>query len=443
VDLLIANGTVVTMNAARDVLRGADVLVSDGRIERVGHRLPVGKGFRRIIDATGKLVLPGFVQAHVHLCQTLFRNQADGFELLDWLRERIWPYEAAHDAASLRASARLGIAELLLGGTTTIQDMGTVHETDAIFEAAEKAGIRLTGGKAMMDAGQGVPARLRETAEASLRESARLCERWHGAGNGRLRYAYSPRFVLSCSEGLLRNAAQEARLRKARLHTHASENAHECQTVREKTGHDNVDYLHRLGISGPDVSLAHGIWLAAREPRLLAESGTHLVHCPSANLKLASGIAKVPELLQAGVSLAIGADGAACNNSLDVFLEMRLAALLQMTRLGPRAIEPRQVVELATIGGARALGLENECGSVDPGRRADLCILDADQPHLLPHGDDVYGQIVYCARPSDVRHVIVDGEVLVADRELVTMDLDSVVADAKEQWPKLSHRAGV
>ncbi len=442
-DLLIANGTVVTMNAARDVLRGTDILVRDGRIDRIGPHLAIGAHARRTIDATGKLVLPGFIQAHIHLCQALFRNQADGLELLDWLRERIWPLEAAHDPKSIRASARLGIAELLLGGTTAIQDMGTVHDTDVIFEVAQETGVRLTGGKAMMDAGQGVPARLRESAEASLSESTRLCKRWHGTLDGRLRYAYAPRFALSCSEGLLRETAKEARHQKARLHTHASENAHETQTVREKTGHDNVEYLHRVGISGPDVSVAHGIWLAAREPRLLAESGTHVVHCPSANLKLASGIAKVPELLQAGVSMAIGADGAACNNTLDVFQEMRLAALLQMTRLGPRAIEPLQVVELATIGGARALGLEAERGSLETGRRADVCILDISGPHALPHAPDAYSQIVYSARSSDVRYVLVGGEVLVSDGQLTTVDVEAVTAEAAEQWRRLARRAGI
>jgi cytosine/adenosine deaminase-related metal-dependent hydrolase len=227
------------------------------------------------------------------------------------------------------------------------------------------------------------------------------------------------------------------------LHTHASENAHECQAVREKTGHDNVEYLHRLGIAGPEVSLAHCVWLASKEPRLLAEDGTHVVHCPSANLKLASGVAKIPELLGAGVSIAIGSDGAACNNGLDMFTEMRLAALLQASRLGPRAIEPRQVVELATLGGARAMGLDRECGSVEPGRRADLCVIDVDGLHTIPNGGDVYSQIVYCTRSSDVRHVVVDGQVVVADRELTTMDVAGVAAEAREQWNKVHRRAGL
>src|SRR5688572_1030645 len=203
VELLIQNGTVVTMDRDRRVLPGADVLVEQGRIAKVG-RIRTGKKGRRVMDAAGCLVMPGLIHGHLHACQTLFRNRADGLELLDWLRERIWPFEAAHDPDSMRASADLTWAELIRSGSTAALDMGTVSHTDVIFESARDSGFRLTSGKAMMDHGQGLPAALRETTADSLAESVRLCEAWDGAAGGRLRYAFAPRFVLSCSEELLR-----------------------------------------------------------------------------------------------------------------------------------------------------------------------------------------------------------------------------------------------
>jgi cytosine/adenosine deaminase-related metal-dependent hydrolase len=440
VDLLISGGTVVTMNREREVLARADVLVQDGRVARVGRGLKV-RGPRQVLDARGMAVIPGLVHGHLHACQTLFRGRADGLELLDWLRERIWPFEAAHDADSMRASADLTFTELLLGGATAALDMGSVHHYDAVFESAARSGVRLTGGKAMMDAGQGVPKGLKEATADSLAESLRLLERWHGAEGGRLRYAFAPRFVLSCTEELLRAVAREARARPGvRIHTHASENATETDVVRQKVGRDNVAYFHELGLTGPHATFAHCVWLTSEEQRLLKESGTVVCHCPASNLKLASGIAKVPELLAAGVHVCLGADGAPCNNTLDMFLEMRLAALLHKPRSGPTAMPAMQVLEMATLGGARALGMEAELGSLEPGKRADLAVVDLSGPHLLPDPGEVASQLVYAARASDVRHVVVDGRLVVHERRLLTLDAAEVAARADAQASRLARR---
>jgi cytosine/adenosine deaminase-related metal-dependent hydrolase len=344
----------------------------------------------------------------------------------------VWPYEAALDADAARASAELGCAELLLGGTTAILDMGTVHWQDEIFAACERAGIRALSGKAMMDRGDEVPAGLRETTRASLDEAAALAARWHGAADGRLRYAYAPRFALSCSEELLRSAAAAARAGGMRLHTHASENRDECAAVRAQTGLDNVAYFDRIGLGGDDTVLAHGVWVSEAERALLARAGTHVVHCPSANLKLASGIAEVPELLAAGVSVALGADGAPCNNNLSIFNEMRLAALIQRPRAGTGALPARKIVELATLGGARALGLEREIGSIEVGKRADLCVVDASAVPQAPLGaGDPYSTIVFASSARDVRDVLVDGRFVVQDATLTTLPVAEVVARAR------------
>lgn len=437
-DLVISNATVVTMNAAREVLRDAEIVIQGKRIAKVGppSRGPKS-GVRRLIDAKGRVVIPGLIHSHLHACQTLCRNHADGLELLDWLRERIWPFEASHDKESMRASADLTFLECIKSGATAALDMGSVRHYDAVFESARDSGIRLVGGKCMMDAGQGVPAGLRETTESSLAESLKLIEKWHGAENGRLRYALAPRFVLSCTEKLLRQVGVLAGDHQVRIHTHASENPTECDVVRDKTGMDNVSYFAHVGLLGPHTTLAHCVWLTAEEQRHLRESHTRVAHCPSANLKLASGYAKVPELLAQGVVVGLGADGAPCNNNLDLFVEMRLAALLHKPRTGPTSMSAQEVLELATLNGAKALGLDGEVGSLEEGRLADLVTVELSQPHSTPTSDDVVSTLVYSGQSRDVRDVIVDGRVLMRERQVLTLDERRVLASASRHAARL------
>ena len=436
--LLVRNGTLVTMDAQRRVVE-ADLLVQGGRIQRMGKRLKAPPG-AQVLDASGQVVLPGLIHGHLHACQTLFRNRADGLQLLDWLKQRIWPFEAAHDARSLRASADLTFAELIRGGSTAALDMGTVHHTDEVFASARDAGFRLTGGKAMMDAGVGVPAGLRETTRRSLDESVALIDRWHGAEDGRLRYAFAPRFVLSCTDDLLSEVVRLTHARGVRIHTHASENPSECAVVRERTGRDNVEHFHKLGLTGPHATFAHCVWLSRKEQRILRETGTVVCHCPSSNLKLASGIARVPELMDSGVHVCLGADGAPCNNNLDMFVEMRLAALLHKPRVGPLAMPAVRVLEMATLEGARALGMQDELGSLEVGKRADLCTVALSGLHATPNGEDVMGTVVHAAQSSDVRHVVINGRVVMADRQLLTLDEQAVRARADAEIRKLLRR---
>jgi len=417
--LLVRGGTVVTMNTNRDVLR-ADVLIRDDRIAEIGS---VSETAGRIIDATGRIVIPGLVQSHVHLCQTLFRNRADDLPLLDWLKRRIWPLEAAHHEDSLRLSAQLGLLELIRGGTTTIQDVGTVHHTDVIFEEIERSGLRAVGGKVMMDHPEDVPAGLRESLRESLDESLRLYERWNGAAGGRIGYALTPRFAVSCTEALLREVGQLSTRHQIPVHSHACENREEVEAVRQRFQKDNIQVFIDSGAADFHLCLAHCVWVGEREMDLLSERGIHVLHCPSANLKLGSGIAPIPELLQRGVSVSLGADGAPCNNNLDAFLEMRLAALIQKPRLGPAALPAEQAFEMATLGGARALRMGEAIGSIEVGKKADLAIVDVQQAHTLPgSASSIYGRLVYSARSADVTDTIVDGRVLMADRQILTLD---------------------
>ena len=429
------------MNREREVLADADLLIQDGRVARVGRNLRTRGAGLRVLDVTGKVVLPGLIHGHLHACQTLFRNRADGLELLDWLRERIWPFEAAHDADSMRASADLTFAELIRSGATAALDMGSVRHYDAVFESARDSGFRLTGGKAMMDAPDVPEPGLRESTEASLAESLALLERWHGTHEGRLRYAFAPRFVLSCTEKLMREVGRLAREKGVRIHTHASENRTECEVVRQRTGRDNIAYFHDLGLTGPHVTLAHCVWPTEAERQLLRDTHTVVCHCPGSNLKLASGFAPVPELLEAGVTVCLGADGAPCNNNLDLFSEMRLAALLHKPRVGPRGMPAERVLEMATLGGARALGLEAELGSLEEGKRADVTVVDLSGPHCSPSDPgDVFSPLVYAARSTDVVHVLIGGRPVLKDRVLLTLDAAAVTASAHKHATRLTAR---
>lgn len=424
-ELVLRGGTILTIDPQHRVLAG-DVACVDGAIVHVGGDYAPATRDYQIVDCSRCIVMPGLVQAHVHTCQTLARGRADDLELLDWLRTVIWPYEARLDQAAASASAELACAELLLGGTTAILDMGTVHHTDAIFAAAERSGIRATIGKAMMDAPDPqIPAGLRESTTASLDESARLIKRWHDTANGRLRYAYAPRFVLSCTDELLREVGMQAKARGVGVHTHASENQGEVALVRQRFGKDNIVVLDELGLLGTHTCIAHCIHVSEVERRLLATRGAHVCHCPSSNLKLASGICPVPELVAAGVSVAIGADGAPCNNNLDGFLELRLAALLHKHRHGPRTLPAPEVVRHATLAGAAALGLADRIGSLEVGKRGDVIAVDVTALHTVPTANP-WSAIAYAVRASDVRHVAVDGAIVVRDRRLLTLEIDRV-----------------
>jgi 5-methylthioadenosine/S-adenosylhomocysteine deaminase len=438
-NILIKNGTLVTLNRDDAVMAG-DLLIKASRIASIGEKVD---GADVVIDATDCAVLPGFVQTHVHLCQTLFRGSADDLALIDWLKKRVWPMEAAHTAASARASARLGIAEMIKGGTTCALTMETVNHTIEAFRAVRETGFRATIGKCMMDKGDDVPAALHEETENSIRESLALLEEWHGADDGRIRYCLAPRFAVSCTEKLLAQVAHLARERGVMIHTHASENRTEIEMVERETGQRNVAYLHSLGITGRHVALAHCVHLDETELGILAETGTHVAHCPSSNLKLGSGLAPVKEMIDRGISVSLGADGAPCNNRLDMFTEMRTAALLQKALHGADVLPARRALRLATIDGARALGLDREIGSLEAGKRADIIIVKLDRLHATPRPADIISALVYSAQASDVQSVLIDGLPVMLDRELMTMDELSVIEEANREFDLLQERAGI
>ncbi len=434
---VLRGGKVVTRSGkfGEYVAFDADILLSNGAILAIVQPHTDAPSYTDI-DVSGLWLVPGFVQAHTHLVQTLFRGMADDLALLDWLRTRIWPLEAAHDEDSAYWSARLGLTEMLLGGTTAILDMASIRNTDAIFRAASEAGIHAHIGKAMMDREN--EAGLSEPLQDSLSSSCVLRDRWHQ--RGRLRYAFAPRFVPSCTEGLLKETVEEARRSGCLIHTHASENRDEVELVRQLTGMDNVAYLDSIGLTGPDVILAHCIHLNEREQAILAETSTAIAHCPGSNFMLGSGVALTPELLERGVTIVLGADGAPCNNRMDMFAEMRLAALMQKPRLTPDAIRAEQVLTMATETGARVLGTGG--GDLIAGATADIVAIQPDEIHSLGGGRPA-GRLVYSATPANVRHVWVAGERVVENGQLLCWSLDETIEGCKQALRRVRERVNL
>jgi 5-methylthioadenosine/S-adenosylhomocysteine deaminase len=434
--LLVHSGTLVCMDPAGTIARG-DLLACDGRIVALGAGVPAalaalpGGRADLAFDASGAFVLPGFVQAHLHLCQVLFRGLAEQTDLLRWLRERIWPLEAAHSEASIAASARLGLVESLAAGVTCVNDMGTVRHTDAIGAVLEESGVRAVFGKALMDQGEGVPAGLLESPRAALDEAASLARRWHGAAGGRLRSSVAPRFILSCSDGLWREATALSAERGLLLHTHLSESPSEGRAVEAAVGRTATRAFAARGVLGERFVGAHGVWLDDEELGLLAEAGAALVHCPGANLKLGSGLAQVRRWKDHGLRAGLGSDGAPCNNRLDPFHEMSLAAGLSRALHPERPLTAAEVLALATTEGARALGWADEIGSLEVGKSADLAVVDHGAPHHGPEPlADPCTTLVHTGRADDVRLTVVAGRVLYRDGAWATLDADRVLGEA-------------
>ncbi|MDQ3486968.1 MAG: 5'-deoxyadenosine deaminase [Acidobacteriota bacterium] len=437
---LIRNATILTMNDRVEIVHGA-VSAADGRIRSVGPE-PEGT-WDSVIDAGGAYLLPGFIQTHIHLCQTLFRGYADDMPLLDWLKRCVWPMEAAHTPSTLRAATRLAAAELLLSGTTTVLTMETVHDTDAVFETLAETGMRAVVGKCMMDGTDEVPRRLQERTRDSIDESLALRKRWDGAANGRLHAAFAPRFAVSCSRELLEAVAHLSRQERTIIHTHASENRDEVEVVRRLSGgFSNLEYLADTGLATPHLCAAHCVWVTDAEQALLAERDVKVLHCPGSNLKLGSGIAPVAQMRRRGISVSLGADGAACNNRLDMFDEIRLAATLQAVKESPGAVTARDAIWMATREGARALGMETELGSIEVGKRADLILVGRARPHLVPDVDP-WSTLAYSARGTDVSMTMVDGKVLMRDQRLADADIEEISRTATLAAAELAARAGI
>ena len=425
---MIISGTVIA--DASTVVREGAVVVAGSEIVAVGDRDRLVEQYPDHREVCHDIVAPGLVAAHVHSVQTLGRGLAEDCALLDWLFEYVLPLEATLTADEMAIAAQLGYLELLTSGVTTVIDHLSVAHADRAIEAAGAMGLRGLLGKAMMD--RRAPPGLCEETDEALAESERLLAEYHGSFDDRIRYAVTPRFAVSCTEACLRGARDLADAHEGvRLHTHANETRREKETVRADTGMENLRWLDEVGLTGEDVVLAHGVWTDDRERRLLAETGTHVVHCPSTNAKLGSGIAPVGDYHDRGVPVALGNDGPPANNTLDPFTEMRQAGLLQkVDRLDPTALPADRVLEMATVQGARAAGFDR-VGRLQAGWRADIVGLSTATARATPLPDPL-AHLVYSAHGDDVEFTMVDGEVLVSDGALQVADADRIRQEARE-----------
>ncbi|MGH9793638.1 MAG: amidohydrolase [Candidatus Acidiferrales bacterium] len=432
-DLLVSGGTVVTMDGERRVIEDGAVAVRGDAIVAVGPRAEVEAKYsaRRRINAAGRIVLPGLINGHGHAPMTLLRGIADDLALQEWLEKYIFPAEAKNvNEEFVAVGTRLALAEMIRSGTTTYVDMYYFEEV--IARETKAAGVRGMLGETVID----FPAPDNKTVAAALEYTEAFLKKWQG--DPLIRAAIAPHSAFLVQEQALKDVAALARKYKAPILIHLSETKRENEEVQAKRGATPTAYLDRIGFLGPDVLAAHCVWVDANDRAILKRRDVGCVHNPSSNMKLASGAAPVVEMLEEGMRLGIGTDGpAGSNNDLNLMEEMDLAAKLQkVTRMDPRALSAVQALEMATIGGARALHWEKEIGSLEAGKKADLILLRTDAPHAVPlYG--IYSQIVYALKASDVETVIIGGRVVMRDRELLTLDEARVLADARRLAEKV------
>ena len=426
---MLLSGIVVA--DAHTVVRDGAIVVDDDRIAAVGDTTELAERYPDHATAEYDVLAPGLVGGHIHSVQSVGRGIADDTALLDWLFEYVLPMEADLNADEMEAAARLGYLECIESGTTTCIDHLSVAHADRAFEAAGELGIRGRLGKVLMDQGADAPDELVERTDAGLAESERLIREYHGAFDDRIRYAVTPRFAVSCSEDCLRGVCDLAdQYDGVRIHTHASENTEEVATIERDTGHRNIHWLDEVGLTGEDVVLAHCVHTDETEREVLAETGTHVTYCPSSNMKLASGIAPIPEYLDRGINVALGNDGPPCNNTLDPFTEMRQASLLgKVDTRDPTALPAEAVFEMATVNGAAAAGFER-VGKLKEGWKADIVGLSTDLTRATPLYD-VLSHLVFAAHGDDVTFTMVDGEVLYEDGELTVADAPAIREEAR------------
>lgn len=433
VDLLVVGGTVVTMDANRRILeKGAvairgDLIVAVGPAEELESRYQA----RRRLKAAGQLILPGLINGHTHAAMSLYRGVADDLVLERWLHDFIFPLEAALTKADfVYWGTKLAALEMIQGGVTTFVDMYYFEEE--VARASAEAGVRVIAGETLLD----FPAPDFASPAEALRYTEDFIERWRH--HPLVRPAVAPHSAYTCGEETLKAAAALAQRSGAPLLIHLAESPGEVEVVRSRTGQSSVQYLNRLGILDTRVVGAHCIYVDEADRAILARKKVGCVHNPSSNMKLASGIAPILALRAAGVPVALGTDGAAgSNNDLNLFEEMDLAAKLQKVTAGdPRVLPAAEALALATIEGARALGLDEEIGSLEPGKKADLIIVRRDAPHAIP-AYDIYSQVVYSLKASDVETSIINGRVVMEGRRVLTLDKEAIRRRAQDYAEKV------
>lgn len=407
------------------IAKDSSIVVKNDCILDIGKTVKIRKKYRfsKSIGSKNAIISPGFVDTHLHSFQIAMRNKKTEKGLLYWLKKYIWKWESQLTKEQAKVCAELTYLELLKSGITSFVDYTSVRHTDEAFKVAKRFGLRATIGKTMMD--RNSPPELIENTEKSLKETERLIKKWHNKENGRLRYAITPRFGITCTDELLAAAIKLSKKYKTMITTHAHENKNEVKWDKENYNESAITHFHKLGFLGKRTLLAHCIWLDDNEKNLLAKTKTSIAHCPGSNIMLKSGMAPVSKLLKRGIVIGLGCDMGAYP-SVSTFEQMRLGISTQKKL--KQKFDHKKAFELATIGGAVAIGLGKEIGSLEKGKKADIVIMDGE----IRSDKEIIAQIVDCANPNWVTDVICDGKILVRDRGVVVADENKIRAMAKK-----------
>jgi 5-methylthioadenosine/S-adenosylhomocysteine deaminase len=438
-DLIVSGGTVVTMDRLRAIVEDGAVVIKGDTILEVGSRAELEGKYQaaQTIDARGTLVLPGFVNGHTHVPMTLFRGLHDDVTLDEWLHKYIFPAEAKNvNAEFVRWGTRLAAAEQIRSGITTFADM--YYFEDVIAEETKAAGMRGVLGETFID----FPAPDNKSEAEMLAYTEKFLKRWQG--DPLIQAAPAPHSIYTCSRKTLQDSAALARKYQAPILIHVAEMKKEWEDSEKQNGMSPVGYLNSIGVLGPDVVAAHCIYVDETDRELLAQKQVGCVHNPSSNMMLASGVSPVPEMRAAGVAVGLGTDGpAGSNNDLDLLEEMDLAAkLAKITKMSPTALNAKAVVEMATIDGAKALHMDKEIGSLEPGKKADLILISLDEPNAVPMYD-IYAQLAYALKASDVETVVIGGKLVMRDRKLLTVNEEQAIQRAREYKKTIAASLGM
>lgn len=434
VDIIIKNSTILTMDNKTSTVENGCLCVQGDSISHIGTGDEKEYSAPKIIDARGGLVLPGLINGHTHAAMSLFRGLADDLPLMEWLNNYIFPVESKMDSDFVYTGTLLACAEMIMSGTTTFCDM-YLFEEQAV-KAARKAGMRCLAGEALYD----FPSPNYGHVEEGLNYTESLIQKC--ADDPIISIAVAPHSLFTCSPDLLTAANELALKYEVPFVIHVAETLTEIDEVRKRYGKTPVNHLHSLGILGPHLIADHCVYIYEEEIEMMAAYGVKVIHNPESNMKLASGIAPVPEMIAKGLNVGLGTDGCASNNNLDLFGEMDMTAKLhKVNSLDPTVMDTVTVLKMATIEGAKALGIEDITGSLEVGKRADIIILDCNKPHLTPMYNP-YSHCVYAASANDVSHSIINGRLIMEDRRLISLDINEIIAKAEEkavqvkQWVK-------
>ncbi|MBW1608364.1 MAG: amidohydrolase [Deltaproteobacteria bacterium] len=424
-DLIIKNGTILTMDSKNSILENGFLAIRGDSISHIGTGDMPSIKADKIIDAKGGLVLPGLVNGHTHAAMTLFRGLADDLPLMQWLENYIFPAERNMDAEFVYTGTQLALAEMILSGTTTFCDMYLFEEE--VAKAAKKAGVRCLAGEVLYD----FPSPNYGSVENGLEYTESLIQKWRD--DPIVSIAVEPHSLFTCSPELLMASNELALKHRVPLIIHVAETLNEVSEIKRKYAKTPIEHLDSLGLLGAHLIADHCVHLGQSEITKMAEHGVKVVHNPESNMKLASGIAPIPELIKQGVTVGLGTDGCASNNNLDLFSEMDTAAKLHKVHaMDPTAVDAVTVLRMATIEGARALGLQDITGSLEIGKKADVIVIDTHKPHLTPMYNAT-SHLVYAASGNDVTHSVINGKLVMEDRKLLTLDLDEVIAHSREK----------